>query len=340
MSIALTTAGEALIARLFAEGAPLVIDRFLFAYIEGQDHTEPVDREAGVPLDRLVHQADIPDEYRAFINPNQVVYSSLIGSDVGDFFLNWQGLYCSEHDVLVAVSTFPTLESRAYDAGTNTPGNNLTRNFLLEFTGAQRLTGITIEAKVWQLDFTVRLKGIDERERLSNRDIYGRAAFLEDGWKLVEEGGRYYLLPGVGYVEGIRVALGEKLEVHPDLTPCDVWLDVCMEPDGSDVVAKARILFLAEGETRPDYVSDPPYRIPHYLEKIAHIGQEPESARPGSPGQTFFGLRLAPDGCLEIRRAENGDAITDTRPYWDLWVLPALSTFTLSDGDLLLHLPS
>ena len=344
MSYAITAAGETLIAQLFADGAPLVVDRFLFAYIEGQDHTAPIDTGVGVPRDKIVHEATIPDEYRAFINPNQVVYSALLGSDVGDFDLNWQGLYCSEHDVLVAVSTFPTLKSRVYDEATNTPGNNVTRNFMLEFTGAQRLTGITIEAKVWQLDFTVRLKGIDERERLSNRDIYGRAAFLEDGWKLVREedfsGTRYFLLPGVGYVEGIRVALPEKLEVFPPFSPCDVWLDVCMEPEGSDVTAKARILFLAEGGTRADYVTDAPYRIPHYLEKIAHIGEGLESTRPFT-GQTFFGLGLAPDGCLQVSRAENGDAITDTRRYWCLSVLPALSEFTVNDsGELLLRLPS
>lgn len=343
MSVAITAAGEALIARLFAEGAPLLIDRFLFAYIDGQDHSLPIDTQAGVPAANLVHEAVIPDEYRAFINPNQVVYSALIGSDVGDFDLNWQGLYCSEHQVLVAVSTFPTLKSRAYNEATNTPGNNLTRNFILEFTGAQRLTGITIEAKVWQLDFTVRLKGIDERERLSNRDIYGRASFLEDGWKLVSEedfgGPRYYLLPGVGYVEGIRVALGEKLEVFPDFTPCEVWLDVCMEPEGSDVTAKARILFLAEGEQRPDYVTDAPYRIPHYLEKVAHIGDGTASARPGSPGDSFFTFSLSAQGDLLAHTAESGDSPFDMARHKGLYVLPARSSFTLEKGELLLRLP-
>lgn len=344
MSIALTTAGEGLIARLFADGAPLVIDRFLFAHVEGQDHTAEIDRDAGVPDEQLVHSAVIPPEYRAFINPNQVVYSTLIGSDVGDFFFNWQGLYCSEYDTLVAVSTFPTLEKRAYTEATNTPGNNLTRNFLLEFTGAQRLTGIIIEAKVWQLDFTVRLKGIDERERLSNRDIYGRAAFLEDGWRLVRDETGYRLLAGVGYVEGIRVALGEDLPVYPDLFPCKVWLDVCMEPEGSDVVAKARIFFLPEDEARPDYVTPAPYRIPHYCVPVAHIkapdeGKQPENVRPPARAQTLFGLRLVEGGVLAAAKAEDGDTV-DARTCKALTLLPTATEFSITEnGVLVMHLP-
>ncbi|MFO6979591.1 phage tail protein, partial [Pseudomonas aeruginosa] len=60
-------------------------------------------------------------------------------------------------------------------------GNNVTRNFLVAFDGAQELTGITIDASTWQHDFTVRLAGIDERERLANRDMFGRATFFSTG---------------------------------------------------------------------------------------------------------------------------------------------------------------
>ena len=40
---------------------------------------------------------------------------------------------------------------------------------MLSFFGARDLTQIVVEAKVWQLDFTIRLRGIDERERLDRR---------------------------------------------------------------------------------------------------------------------------------------------------------------------------
>ena len=271
MSVTLTAAGEALIARLQAEGTPLVIDRFIFADVPGQDHTQPASPAQGVPTANVVHEFPIPPEYRAFVAPNQVVYSALLGSDVGPFSFNWQGLYCTEHATLVAVATFPRLEKRRYDPATNTQGNNLTRNFLLEFSGARELTQITVEAAVWQLDFTVRLKGIDERERLSNRDIYGRAAFLDDGWLLTHTGGAYRFEAGRGYVEGIRAALQDPTPVVPTVTPCEVWLDVSMQGQGSDVVTVVTPLCLAIGTDSPDYVAAAPHNTPHYCEKVARI---------------------------------------------------------------------
>ena len=168
MSVIMTAAGEALKARLQAEGKPLVIDTFVFAHIPNLDPTEQLTPGITVPTEQVVYAYPIPDEYRAYVNPNQVVYSALLGSDVGDWSFNWQGLVCSEYDTLIAAATFPTLEKRKYSGATGAAGNNLTRNFLLEFSGAKELTGITISADVWQLDFTIRLLGMDERERLSN----------------------------------------------------------------------------------------------------------------------------------------------------------------------------
>lgn len=274
MSICITLAGEALIASLQAQGLPLVIDTMIFANVPGLDPAQAADRAQAVPTENVVHSADIPAEYRAFVNPNQVVYSVLLGSDVGDFTFNWQGLYCSAHHTLIAVAELPAIEKRANDAGTNTPGNNLTRNFMLQFSGAQALAGLTIEAEVWQLDFTVRLKGIDERERLSNRDIYGRAAFLDDGWLLVNAAGTYHFEPGTGYVEGIRAALASQLPVVPAPLPCDVFLDVCQAPQGSDVVTLVTPRFVAQGAGLPDYTEAAPFHTPHYCAQVAHVAAD------------------------------------------------------------------
>ena len=334
MAVMLTAAGESLIARLQAEGKALCIDRFLFAYFDGQDHTEVPSADQGMPgPDNLVHSAVIPPEYRAYVNPNQVVYSALLGSDVGDFTFNWQGLYASEHDTLVAVATFPALQKRAYNPHSNTSGNNLTRNFILEFSGARELTGINVEAEVWQLDFTVRLKGIDERERLSNRDIYGRASFLEDGWKLVldADGGEpeYKLLPGVGYVEGIRCGLKEAMPVYPENYPCNVYLDVCMEPQGSDVVTTVQVLLLGEGQPAEDYVTEEPFRTRHYLEKVAHIanlGAEPED------GRAAWALGADTDSALPCGAVLSySGTFADNRPIDRKTGLPNLG-FALCDG--------
>ncbi|HEU6437427.1 MAG TPA: phage tail protein [Nitratidesulfovibrio sp.] len=335
MSVTLTAAGEALIARLQAEGTPLVIDRFVFADVPGQDHTQPANPAQGVPTDHVVHEFPIPQEYRAFVAPNQVVYSALLGSDVGPFSFNWQGLYCTEHATLVAVATFPRLEKRRYDPATNTQGNNLTRNFLLEFSGARELTQITVEAAVWQLDFTVRLKGIDERERLSNRDIYGRAAFLDDGWLLTHTGGAYRFEAGRGYVEGIRAALPDPTPVVPADIPCEVWLDVSMQGQGSDVVTVVTPLCLVPGAECPDYVAAAPHNTPHYCEKVARIEADGSvtDLRPRRIG-------LAPEqlGAVTVEEMEAALASIDmTKAFRDmqagtarLW--PSLTIPVLADG--------
>ena len=92
MSVIMTAAGEALKARLQAEGKPLVIDTFVFAHIPNLDPTEQLTPGITVPTEQVVYTYPIPDEYRAYVNPNQVVYSALLGSDVGTGTLTGRGL--------------------------------------------------------------------------------------------------------------------------------------------------------------------------------------------------------------------------------------------------------
>lgn len=269
MSTTMTAAGESLVARLQAEGKPLTIDRMIFANVPGQDHTQAIAPGVNVPTAHVVHQYDIPPEYRAYVNPNQVVYSALLGSDVGDFTFNWQGLYCSAHDVLVAVATFPALEKRKYDVATGKVGNNMTRNFLLSFTGAREITNLTISADVWQLDFTVRLLGMDERTRLANFDLYGQGYFEGDGWLLRESGGHYSFTPGLGYVGGIRSLLPEILPLAVTDRSREVWLSVCLKPVGSDRVAEASALLVDVGTKITDAADET--GLMHYRQIVARI---------------------------------------------------------------------
>ena len=269
MSTAMTAAGESLVARLQAEGKGLVIDKMIFAHLPGQDHTQTIAPGVTVPAANVVHNYGIPPEYRAYVNPNQVVYSALLGSDVGDFVFNWQGLYCTEHNTLVAVATFPALEKRKYDVATGKTGNNLTRNFLLTFTGARELTGLTISADVWQLDFTVRLLGMDERERLSNFDLYGQGYFEGDGWLLRKSGSSYSFAPGLGYVGGIRALLPDVLPLPVAKVPQDVWLSVCLRPVGSDRVAEASAMLADVGTKVADAADET--GLMHYRQIVARV---------------------------------------------------------------------
>ena len=316
MSIVMTAAGEALTARLQSEGKPLIIDTFIFANVPGLDPSETLTPGITVPTGHVVYEYPIPEEYRAYVNPNQVVYSALLGSDVGDWAFNWQGLYCSEYETLIAAATFPTLEKRKYSGATGAAGNNLTRNFLIEFSGARELTGLTISAEVWQLDFTIRLLGMDERERLSNYDLYGAGWFSGDGWKLARQGGQYACAPGFGYVGGIRAALEERLPVVATFTPADVWLDVCLKPQGSDRVAVAAPMVVAP-ETDVSFSAADETGLLHYRAKIAAIDARGEviDLRPpafGDPvrnGGTLTGL-TAPSGELVSHAGTRAQAIT------------------------------
>lgn len=265
MSTAITLAGENLIAAKFAAGEVLAIDRIILADVPGLDPAQEVDRAEGMPdAGSIVHDYVIPEEFKGYVNPNQVVYSMLLGSDIGPFSFNWLGLYSSAEDTVIAVTHLPRTQKWQTE-GTHL-GNNLTRNFMLEFSGAQALTQITVEAATWQVDFTVRLHGIDERERRSNRDVYGRSCFWGDGLKAVKNGAAYGLQPGIAYVEGVRIEQETALGISPGALPTSVWLDVSLQGQGSDVTAAVAPVF---GGSREDYTDANLTR--HFLVKIADI---------------------------------------------------------------------
>ncbi|VVN30577.1 hypothetical protein PS683_04857 [Pseudomonas fluorescens] len=265
MGASITLAGENLIAQKQAANTGLKVSRFIFASVPGLNPSEPVDRAAPKPAaGQIVYVHEIAAEHSGYVNPNQVVYSAQIGSDVGDWDFNWIGLETTE-GVLFAVAYVPVQQKRR-----NIPplqiGNNLTRNFLVAFDGAQALTGIIIDASTWQHDFTVRLAGIDERERLSNRDVYGRACFFGSSLQLEKVGSTYQLKPGTAYVEGIRLLQSAALPVVPPALPATAWLDVVLQRELSDVVASWAVVFGAEKADYTDALG-----VKHYCVAIADL---------------------------------------------------------------------
>lgn len=265
MGASITLAGESLIAQKHVAQEGLDVVRFIFANVPGLDHSGPVDRAAGKPpANQIVYTATIPENGAGYVNPNQVVYSVQAGSDVGDWDFNWIGLETAEN-VLFAVSYVPIQQKRK-----NIPplqiGNNLTRNFLVVFDGAQALTGLTIDASTWQHDFTVRLAGIDERQRQSNRNTYGRACFFGSSLQLEKVGSVYQLKTGTAYVEGIRVERSAVLPVAPPAIPTTAWLDVALQRELNDVVASWSVVF---GANKVDYIDSAGAQ--HYCVALADI---------------------------------------------------------------------
>ncbi|PZW49696.1 phage tail protein [Pseudomonas sp. URMO17WK12:I2] len=263
MGASITLAGESLIAQRLAAKQTVNVARFVLANVPNLDPNTAVSRSAGKPP-----AAQIVGTYAVtqagYVNPNQVVYSLMMGSDIGDFDFNWIGLE-TDNDVLLAVAYLPTQQKRR-----NIPplqlGNNVTRNFMVVFDGAQQLTGVTIDASTWQHDFTVRLAGIDQRERLSNRDMFGRACFLGTALQLEKVGSDYRLKPGIAYVEGIRLELKAVQPVAVPTAPTTAWLDVLLQRELSDVVGTFRVVF---GDDLVDYSDS--LGVRHYLVPIAKI---------------------------------------------------------------------
>ncbi|WP_268799074.1 phage tail-collar fiber domain-containing protein [Pseudomonas huanghezhanensis] len=264
MAAAITKAGESLIAQKLNAGEVLEVVRFVLALVPDLNPDQPVDRDGAKPP---AEQVVLTQEYsqKGFVNPNQVVYSLMMGSELGDFDWNWMGLETAE-GVLLSVAYVPIQQKRK-----NIPphqiGNNVTRNFLVAFDGAQALTEITVDASTWQHDFNVRLHGIDERERLSNREIYGRACCFGSGYELVRINDGFQLQPGLAYVEGIRLALASAIDVpQPPGANTSAWLVVSLARDRNDVVSRWELLY---AEEMADYVDG--NGAAHFCERIATV---------------------------------------------------------------------
>ena len=160
MGASITLAGESLIAQKQASREVLQVARFILADVPGLDTSLAVDRAAEKPpAAQIVHTVAVTRE--GYLSPNQVVYSLMMSSAVGDFDFNWMGLETSEGVLLIA-AYIPRQQKRK-EIPPLQSGNNLTRNIVLEYDGAKSLTGIEIPASTWQFDFTAEFSRIDSR---------------------------------------------------------------------------------------------------------------------------------------------------------------------------------
>lgn len=309
----ITLAGESLIAQKQGAKQALVVSKFIFANVPGLDPNTPIDRAAGKPpANQIVYTYLIPAENSGYVNPNQVVYSAQLGSDIGDFDWNWMGLETAE-GVLFAVAYMPLQQKRK-----NIPplqlGNNVTRNVLVEYDGAQETTGISIDAKTWQHDFTVRLAGIDERERLSNRDMFGRACFFDAGLQVEKVGTAYQVKPGLAYVEGVRVNVPAALAVPAAALPTTVWLDVVLERQLNDVVARWSLVCAAAKSDYKDALGVQHYCIPLADLTAAAISDRRSVEAITGPVVQHFAAKIGTYPQLRAQATTKGDVGLDQIP--------------------------
>ncbi|WP_446470466.1 phage tail-collar fiber domain-containing protein [Xenorhabdus stockiae] len=204
MSSVITTDFERWKAQQVAAGQPVVLDEFVFAYVPDLDPTQTLSRDEGLPaVNQIVHRQAV--NKTGLASENAVAYSVTLGTEVGNFDFNWIGLINQASGVIGMITHAPI--QKKIRTANGLQGNVLTRSFLLEFEGAATETAITTTAETWQIDFTARLSGMDEMQRLMNTDCYGEAAFFEEGFAVIRNGEQYTVKKGLAYVGGLRGGL-------------------------------------------------------------------------------------------------------------------------------------
>ena len=139
-------------------------------------------------------------------------------------------------------------------------------HFRAQYNGAQAETGINTPAETWQIDFTARMAGMDERQRLENIDLYGAAAFLGNGYLVAKNGSQYFVTAGAGYVRGLRAQLAANQNITVATTPVKVWLDVAWTGTLTSAWGVASKITVAT--TLADYAQN---GVQHYVFAVASI---------------------------------------------------------------------
>ncbi|EAQ5107741.1 phage tail protein [Salmonella enterica] len=261
----ITRAFEQWKAQQGATGEPVLLDEFVFANVPGLDPDQPVDRnETLPPTEQIVHRQAVSRS--GVVNDNAVVHSVVLGADVGDFSFNWIGLLNKASGTLAMIVHAPLQQKLKTAEGQQ--GNVLTRSFLMEYNGAQAETGINTPAETWQIDFTARMAGMDERQRLENIDIFGAAAFFGDGYLVGKSGNQFYVTKGTGYVAGLRTTLAENLNITVTTRPVKVWLDVSWTGTLTSVWGVQSRITVAD--SLADYVQN---GVQHYVFAVAGIDE-------------------------------------------------------------------
>ncbi len=261
---AITFAFEQWKAKEAVNGSRVVLDEFVFANVPGLDAGKPIDRKEGMPpAGQIVHRQAV--NKTGVVNNNAVVYSVTLGTEVGDFDFNWIGLVNKASNTVAMIVHAPTQRKVANHAGQQ--GNAITRSFVMEYDGAASETAITTPAETWQIDFTARLGGIDEMQRLINRDHYGAGAFFGNGFLVAKAGAQYFVTAGTGYVGGLRAVLAANQNITVTAKPIKVWADVSLQ--GNVVSQWAAAVKFTVAATAADYTDNAGFK--HYVFAVASI---------------------------------------------------------------------
>ncbi|HIH5600364.1 TPA: phage tail protein [Serratia marcescens] len=267
MSAIITRKYEQWAASQTAQKLPARPDTFVFAYIPGQDSETEISRDEPLPAAaNIVHTA--PVMQYGMLNTDAVVFSVVLDTSIGDFDYNWIGLLDQASNTLCMI--VHTRTQRKIATSGQAQGNTLTRTLAMEFNGAAGATQINVTPQTWQIDFSARLGGIDERQRLAGLDIYGPGAFFGDGFLVTRAGANYQAAAGLGYVGGLRGALPALTPLAVDHTPTLIWADISLQ--GQVTSRWETTVKLTAADALQDYID--PQGFPHHVTQLARINED------------------------------------------------------------------
>ncbi|PSW57202.1 hypothetical protein C0W54_21875 [Photobacterium kishitanii] len=260
-----TKAGEALIAQMQAENKVLVIDKFIFANVPNRPAFP--NRDDVVPVEHVVHESAVHEQGR--LTENSVIYSTTLASNVGSFSFNWSGLFCSEHNVLVAIN-FPPPVDKTVDAPGIT-GNTLVRSFVLEYKGISETTNITVDPSSWQYDAHKRMSKMDNDTAQAIIDQNGKDWFIDNGFIVTPQSSAYNIKAGAGYVSGHRISLDFDRIIQVSEKPAFIYVDAFREgsPTGE---WQTKFTFVVSADEKDDYADA--QGVNHFVCKIAQVFED------------------------------------------------------------------
>lgn len=258
---AIVKTGEQFFIKQLSRSQPIKLDKVIFANINGTNGDTEIDLNGSMPAARqIVHTAPVTQS--GLLNDKTVVYSVILDTSVGDFSFNYIGLANSETNTLCMVM-HTDLTRKVKTAGQR-QGNTITESIWLEIDNASESTGITVNAQTWQIDYSKRLAGEDERIRLTNYDLYNRLA-IHDGFTITKNNNQLTVSSGLAYVAGLRVnhtaQTSIKVENNQSLY-IDAWL-------AGTVTGEWSVSYnLIAGTNLRDYEKN---GFKHYVERVASV---------------------------------------------------------------------
>jgi microcystin-dependent protein len=282
------------------------MNEMIFAYIPGLDLGVEIDRASGLPdVSTWVHQQDVDQVGK--LGENALAYSVVIQGNIPAFTFN--AIYLHDKNV---TSSCGVIVHKIDETKEN--GMSSTKSLLQAYSGAAQITGITIDAATWQIDYQARLIGIDEEHRLACFDNYGHTAFI-NGFVVNQEADptKYKISAGLAYIGGLRAVIDDDVIQTINTKPNTIYVDVFRDGSALSKHINNAILFTATSATS-DYIDENSKQ--HYVAKVASINADGSITQISSDADDVFERADNAANNSDIDEESNAEKHIKMSQYW------------------------